>query len=339
MSTTATTNVFLTGATGYIGGGILNEILLKDKQFKITALVRSEEKANLLQELGVNAIVGTLDDSEIITKAASQADLVIETANCDHLGNAKAIVAGLEKSFKETGKEALYVHTSGSALVIDPATHPLGELDPNVFDDTDEEQIASLPATNPHRHVDTYITERSSSYNLVIVAPTMVFGPGIGIPSISNNRSIILPVLIKGVLEQKIVPQYKNGENTWGIVHIEELVQAYKKLIYGLLAGSVKNLGANGLYFVSNDEVPFKDMTNKVAEIAYKKGIIPAQEVQRLAKDELEKVFGAMMAFFLGTSSRVKAKKVKRLGWDPKFGAKDFIDGIQEEFEYFQSKE
>jgi len=78
--------VFLTGATGYIGGTVLTKLLeSSSKKYSITALVRSETALPKLKSLGVKGLIGSLDDSELLAKAASEADLVINTANCDHL--------------------------------------------------------------------------------------------------------------------------------------------------------------------------------------------------------------------------------------------------------------
>ena len=47
--------------------------------YKIRALVRNKEKAEKLKELGVEPVLGELDDVDIIEKEASEADVVIAT--------------------------------------------------------------------------------------------------------------------------------------------------------------------------------------------------------------------------------------------------------------------
>ena len=59
----------------YIGGACLQR-LIEDGGFRITALVRDAEKAHLLNRLGVATIVGSLDDSETLARAAAAADVV-----------------------------------------------------------------------------------------------------------------------------------------------------------------------------------------------------------------------------------------------------------------------
>lgn len=91
-----TINILLTGATGtfdnalgstdadkkfagYIGGSVLSALLshLRQDEFDITVLVRSEVKASLFERVGVTPVVGSYNDSALLKNLASQADVVI----------------------------------------------------------------------------------------------------------------------------------------------------------------------------------------------------------------------------------------------------------------------
>ena len=71
--------VFLTGATGYIGGDALYDISRAYPNLELALLVRSREKAEAVQTQYPKAriVLGGLDDSEIIQKEAAWADIVI----------------------------------------------------------------------------------------------------------------------------------------------------------------------------------------------------------------------------------------------------------------------
>src|SRR5699024_11051673 len=71
-------HVFVTGATGWVGSAVVNELL--DAGHLVTGLARSHEKASILADLGAHARVGTLDDRELLFDAAVKADAVIHTA-------------------------------------------------------------------------------------------------------------------------------------------------------------------------------------------------------------------------------------------------------------------
>jgi uncharacterized protein YbjT (DUF2867 family) len=72
------TTIFYTGATGYIGGAVL-EKLIGDEAFAITALVRNADKARKLNDLGIETIVASLQDHDTLTTAAANAEVTIHT--------------------------------------------------------------------------------------------------------------------------------------------------------------------------------------------------------------------------------------------------------------------
>jgi D-arabinose 1-dehydrogenase-like Zn-dependent alcohol dehydrogenase len=50
--------------------------------WNITAIVRKEEKAQKLKQLGVNAVVGSHNDASLVEKLAAEADIVITAVSC-----------------------------------------------------------------------------------------------------------------------------------------------------------------------------------------------------------------------------------------------------------------
>ncbi len=102
-------NIFMTGATGYIGGTIARRLL--DEGHTLRGLVRDEEKSKKLAAFGVEPVIGGLDDAAILTAEARRADAVINTANSDHRGAVEAFLEGLAGSNKP------FIHTSGSSIV------------------------------------------------------------------------------------------------------------------------------------------------------------------------------------------------------------------------------
>lgn len=63
---------------GYIGGAVLERLLNHPDfaRFQITAVVRSAEKAEKLNKLGVDVVVGSHSDADIVTDLAAKADVV-----------------------------------------------------------------------------------------------------------------------------------------------------------------------------------------------------------------------------------------------------------------------
>src|ERR1700686_970797 len=104
--------VFLTGATGYIGSAVAEA--LQKAGHKVTGLARTAEKAKQLEARGVRACLGDLPKTETGGAPARAADGVIHTANTNDANSAKAdaaVVGAILKTLEGSGKP--FVYTSG----------------------------------------------------------------------------------------------------------------------------------------------------------------------------------------------------------------------------------
>lgn len=105
--------VFITGASGYIGGSVAKTLI--DAGHCVYGLVRNQTKVAALQQLGIKPVVGTLDDPSLLKKYTQCSDVVINAANADHLDAVKTFIEAL----RGTGKS--FIHTSGSSVIGDDA--------------------------------------------------------------------------------------------------------------------------------------------------------------------------------------------------------------------------
>jgi nucleoside-diphosphate-sugar epimerase len=150
--------VFVTGATGYIGGSVAEKLTAAGHA--VTGLVRSEEKSEqkiaLLKARGIEAVVGTLDHSDVLAAATQAADAVIHAANVDHATSVVTLVTALERSGK------LLIHTSGSSIVTDHADGEYAAQKPLTEDDYFEPVPYRRPRVDMNRYVrQAAIRERS----------------------------------------------------------------------------------------------------------------------------------------------------------------------------------
>ena len=67
--------IFVTGAAGYIGGSVSEKLVTSGHE--VVGLARSQDSVALLKARGINSVVGTLDDVDVLTKAAQAADAVV----------------------------------------------------------------------------------------------------------------------------------------------------------------------------------------------------------------------------------------------------------------------
>lgn len=68
---------------GYIGGAVYTHLskYTDFPEYEVTALVRSAEKAKLLESLGINAVIGAHDDETLMESLAAETDIVIATVS------------------------------------------------------------------------------------------------------------------------------------------------------------------------------------------------------------------------------------------------------------------
>src|SRR2546428_6449591 len=70
--------IFLTGATGYIGGAVLDAVLRAGNQ--VTALVRDPENAERVSKRGIQPVLGDLSKPASYAPAAEVCDGIVHTA-------------------------------------------------------------------------------------------------------------------------------------------------------------------------------------------------------------------------------------------------------------------
>ncbi|CAO3690316.1 unnamed protein product [Umbelopsis ramanniana] len=324
------TSIYLSGATGFIGGSILNA-LLETKKYSITALVRSEEKAKALNKIGVKTVIGTLDDFDIIEEQTYRADLVITSANCDHLGEAKAVVAGLRRKLKDTGKKGVYLQTSGTSILNDDSNGMYEGKE--IYSDLDTEKVNAIPASKPHRHVDTYLIDNSADYDLVIIAPPLIYGEGTGPKDVSNGHSAQIPRVIRQGLKTGAIQQVGEGKHFWSDVHVKDLADLYAIVAERLLARDLKTLGREGYFFAETGEFQWCDMYSHLAKYLHQIGALKTDKPQSVTTDaEFVKAYEDLgWKVGLSHNSRSRAEKGRALGWKPTHKADDVFTDAERE--------
>jgi len=314
------TKLFITGATGYIGGDILYAIADAYPDLEITALVRNSEKGAKVaaRYAKVRLVYGDLDSADLLTKEASHADVVVHAADCDHVDSAEALVAGLALS----GKKTHLIHTSGTGVLTfaDFEANTYGIKRDKVYNDWDGiGEVISLPDAALHRKVDKIIlganAASAGTVNTAIVCPPCIYGPGRG-PD--NQRSIQVYDYAKATLMRNKGFLVGTGANIWTQIHIQDLSAVYLALVTAALSSyGDATWNDQGYYFAENGEFVWGDVARGIAQYAFDKNLINSNELDTVDKDGADQLRAAG-SYQWGTNSRCKSIRAnKLLGWKP----------------------
>ncbi|KAI7829741.1 NAD-P-binding protein [Gamsiella multidivaricata] len=340
LQTTGPLRVFVTGATGYIGSTAIDLLLHKGTTpslYSLRALVRSPKKASLILPLGIEPILGSLDDLALLEQESAQADVVLSFADADHLPSIQAILRGLSQRPRPDGgrKRPILIHTSGTGVLLDNAYGAYGTE--TIYYDNDLAKLNSLAPSQPHRNVDLEIISPAlvGLVDTYIVAPPTIWGQGTG-PG--NHTSIQIPLQVRASLLHSQAMQLGQGLNVWSKIHVIDLAHLYLSLLERALqepqddsiTGTLpKNQDA--YYFCQEGEdFSYGDVAKEIAKAFKDLGINDSGTVRGTKPEEESALWLEGAAGSIGGNSRSRAIKAREiLGWVPEF--KDFAGYIHDE--------
>jgi nucleoside-diphosphate-sugar epimerase len=283
--------IFVTGAAGFIGGSVAMRLLAQGHE--ILGLVRNDDAANRLAQSGIEPVMGTLDDADLLIKLAQSCDAVINTANADHLGSVQALLQGL----KGSGKPLL--HTSGSSVVGDDARG--GYCSPHVFDE--QTPFVINPFKQARRDIDLLVLAGvNDGVKTAVICPSLIYGVGTGL----NPHSVQIPFLASNARVKGVVEIVGKGLNVWSNVHIEDVSSLYQRVLEKGPGGA--------FYFVENGEASYLDLATALSQRLGLPG------VEHLEPEKAAERWGVARAYFsFGSNSRVRARRAREaLGWEPR---------------------
>jgi nucleoside-diphosphate-sugar epimerase len=285
--------IFITGASGYIGGSVAAPLLASGH--RIIGLVRSEQRASQVRERGIEPVLGTLSDLEVLAGASRQADAVINAANADDRPSVEAMLAAI----KGTGKT--FIQTSGSSIVADLAG---GEPTDAIYED--HTPVRPLPGRVGRVAInDLVLSAAKDGIRAVVIAPTLIYGRGSGV----NPYSIQVPKMTALAKKHGIAKHIGRGENIWSNVHIDDLVDLYLRVLDRAPAGA--------FYYAENGENSMREVNSAISRVL---GFGGRTEPMSIAEAAAEWGDGAANYSF-GSNSRVRATRARReLGWSPNHG-------------------
>lgn len=333
------TRIFLTGATGYLGGEALHQLSHHPSlPLSLRCLVRTHPQAKSLTSAHpkVEVVTGDLDDSKLITTESRGADIVVHLASTKHEVSSKAIAAGLAARTKETGRVGHWIQIGGASMFAGPEIQEgrYGEATDKVWDDVkDLGEIEKVVRQQKGRVVDNLVLDqKATEVKTALIPGPLIYGKGRGT---GNTRSIQAPTLVKWALEHGGEGvMVGKGEAAWSSVHVGDVGGLIVRLVERAVEGEEAGWNGEGVYFpetgmlVSTDPSSykiylghtnfasqnFKDIAKLISEEVVKAGYAKETSTKSLDKDQAEEIM-PHAAVLLGTNARLKGTRARKVGW------------------------
>lgn len=282
------TNIFITGASGWIGSAVTDELLTHG--YAVTGLARSDASAAALEAKGVTVHRGSLDEPDTLATAAKAADGVIHLAFkhdfTDYAGAGRTeheTVEAMLTAIEGSGKPFLLA----SGLASDVTGRPFTEDDANAHHGPDSMRGGgeNLALGYAERGVRPVALRFAAS----------VHGEG-------GDHGFV--AVLSSIARQHGVSGYiGDGRNRWPAVHRADAARMVRLALEKAPAGFRAHAAAE-------DGVP----TREIAEAIGRRLGLPTASIDPA---EAGDHFGWLSTFF-GLDAWASAEQTRRLlGWEP----------------------
>lgn len=281
-------NIFITGATGYIGSNLA--LKLADSGKIVHALCRSRSKASSLDHKNIVLFEGDILDKESIEASMRSCENVYHLAAYGSIWskdpqtyfdiNIQGTVNILNAAAKLGVKKVVFTSTAGT---FGPSINSSNLSDSNNSGTgnsmVNEKSIRTIDFFTEHEH-SKFLAEkkvqhyaRRNELDAVIVCPSRVYGPGL--LTKTNVATKIMKLYIEG--KWRLVPG--SGKYIGNYAYIDDVINGHIQAMNKGISGEKYILGGTN---VSNNEI--FDMIAKISLKNYKMYHIPISLVLTLAR-------------------------------------------------------
>jgi nucleoside-diphosphate-sugar epimerase len=279
--------VFVTGATGFIGSAIVQELIGAGHQ--VLGLARSDAGAKSLIAMGAQVHRGDLEDLESLRSGAAAADGVIHCAFNHDFSQYQA----------NCEADRRVIEAIGSVLI--------GSDRPFIVSAGVGVATPGRAATENDACVPSSMLPRSASEEAALsLAQRGVRASVMRLPQVHNlERQGLITLLILIAREKRVSAYVGAGANRWPAAHLLDVARLYK------LALEKGSAGAR-YHAIAEEGVPLRD----IAEVIGRRLRLP---VVSKSPTEAAEHFGwlAVFASALDRGTASSAITQERLGWRP----------------------
>jgi nucleoside-diphosphate-sugar epimerase len=283
--------IFVTGATGFIGSAIVQELI--SAGYQVLGLARSDAGAQSLIAAGAEVHRGSLDDLESLRSGAAKADGVIHCA-FDHSAFGQDFSKFIEVCEKDTrAVEALGAALTGSdrPLLFSSGTG-MGNAAPG------------QPATEDHFNPNDPNPRKASEVTAASLAERGVNVSVVRLPQVHDTvKQGLITYSVQVAREKKVSAYIGEGLNRWPAAHVLDVAHLYRLALEKGKAGS-------RYHAVAEEGVPLREIAAVIG-----KGLnVP---VVSLSPEKAQAHFG-WLGMFAGFDMPAASEQTrKQLGWNP----------------------
>ncbi|MBI4552465.1 MAG: NAD-dependent epimerase/dehydratase family protein [Candidatus Latescibacteria bacterium] len=281
-------NVFITGATGYIGSAVVTALVRAGHE--VSGLVRSEAKARLVEQQGAKAVVGDIKQPETYRDIAGRHDAVIHTAfdmSGETVAADRATVETLIKAAQTAGGRKTIIFTSGVWV--------LGSTGGRTMDETAAVNPIPPVVWRPE-HERLMLSAATADLATVVIRPGVVYGGSRG----------ILAGYFKAASEGQPIRIVGDGTNHWAMVHVDDLADLYRRAVERRLTGVFHGTDGSAL--------TVREIVETIARSAGRSSAVETWPV-----DSARQTLGGFADGLAIDQVVLSAASERELGWLPRF--------------------